>query len=481
MSNTTVTTRSAAEEAALHEVRRLQEEARRTERERVQLGQAQQRVRQLDSRAEAVTRRLDEAAARLPDLSLRPLEMPPMPGGTAATAVRLDRYCDELEGAVKAYELLASTAIDKAALTLQRRQETARLWRVVADMTSRMPQLHAHCVVMGQHTGEPVPTLRIPSKPDALAELEVIRGHRHEIQALLKVWESREKTLNARQTVQAASARLAGTDVTAHSADRTLQAAEVGIRARAQASLQAHLTAEMIRHNLKRESLPAGLAALVANALTQAASGDIRDLRPEVSVWLAREAAQREGVRHAEQLLQTVPEGVNEDNKLRRRWGQLTSQLQRVMNAMDPMTPSLQREHEQLRADAQRHVNLMLARADWVAVMTRSGCEVLERADGGGLVVIDLDHPDVYLEVLEYMDEHGTFAASLELKADPDAVIVDENAVTEAVCRKLQQASGHSAPNVSAQSEVVERKSQISRGRRPAVRRPMAMQRPLSS
>ena len=51
MSNTTITTRSAAEEAALAEVRRLQEEARRLERERLQQAQARERIQRLDHRA----------------------------------------------------------------------------------------------------------------------------------------------------------------------------------------------------------------------------------------------------------------------------------------------------------------------------------------------------------------------------------------------------------------------------------------------
>ena len=308
----------------------------------------------------------------------------------------------------------------------------------------------------------------------------LVQAHHQAVQALLPKWEARRQQLAARRATLAASARAVGTTVVAQTAAHSLQAAESARRAEAKARLEAHMAQELARHDLQRTALPAGLEALVAYAVDQAALGDPRDLRPEVSVWLAREAAQRQGTAQAEALLQTVPEGVNEDAALRRRWLQLAGRQQRVLNAMDPMSLSLQREHEQLCRDAQRHVNLLLARADWVAVMTRAGCEVLERDDGGGLVVNDLDHPEVYLEAQEFSDENGGFAVSLELKAEPCAHIADEQAVTEAVCRKLQQAPTQGTAKVDKHSEVVERKTSISRGRRPGVRRPMALQRPLS-
>lgn len=480
MSNTTITTRSAAENAALREVRRLQAEAQRLQRERQRLAQTSGRIAQLDARAQQITTRLDEAASGLPDLQFRPLAMPAAPVGTETDATALERYAQTLDDAVTAYERAAREAIDHARQALQRRHETARLWRDLCGLEDRLAQLHRHCAELARHTGEPLPLVHRPARPDTQAALERVQAHHQAVQALVSQWEARRNALASRQTAQAAAARTMGHALQARTADAALQAADQLVRNAALKTVQTHVAAELSRRDMAEADLPAGLREQLTDVQALAAQGDTRDLRAEVSVWLAREAAQRDGVRHADALLLAVPEGVNEDEALRQRWTQLAAQLQRVMNGMDPMTPHLLREHEQLGADAQRHVNLMLARADWVAVMTAAGCEVLECEDGGGLVVLDLDHPEIYLEAQEYVDDQGTFAVSLELKADKGTPISDEGALTDAVCRKLQQAAGHSAPKVSAHSEVVERKSRITRSQRPAVRRAAALQQPLS-
>jgi hypothetical protein len=199
-------------------------------------------------------------------------------------------------------------------------------------------------------------------------------------------------------------------------------------------------------------------------ALQQAARHDFRE---SVTRWIAREKQRRAGVALALELMQSAPEFVHEDPGLSQRWASLAEQLQRIAGGLEDINPSIEREYEQLRADACRLVNAAFTRADWVQAMCEQGFEVLERQDGQGLVVVDLDHPEIWLEATEYENEQGGFAATLELKTDASS-LPQEATITDDVCAKLARAAGSEAPGVSSEAAVVEHESRIKRARRPA-------------
>lgn len=99
--------------------------------------------------------------------------------------------------------------------------------------------------------------------------------------------------------------------------------------------------------------------------------------------------------------------------------------------------------------------------------MSEQGFEIFERDDGQGLVVVDLDHPEIWLEATPLEAGQGGFAAVLELKTDVESA-KDEAKVTDSICTKLARAAEGAKRDVATEAEVIERKSQITRGRRPA-------------
>ena len=200
------------------------------------------------------------------------------------------------------------------------------------------------------------------------------------------------------------------------------------------------------------------------------------DYRPSIARWIAREGQRRAGGVRALALLQCAPELVHEDAGLAQRWAILAEQLQRIAGGLEDLHPSVEREYAQLGADARRLVNAAFSRADWVQAMCAQGFDVLERQDGEGLVVVDLEHPDIWLEATEYEDAQGGFAATLELKTDATA-LAEETGITDAVCAKLARAAESGTPEVATEASVVEHDSRIKRARRPAAAKKTFAQR----
>lgn len=226
-----------------------------------------------------------------------------------------------------------------------------------------------------------------------------------------------------------------------------------------------HLTAA----GLNLADLPASTRGLITHAL---AHSHEQDLTAQVKRWVSREQHRSGSTQRAIELMQRAPELLQDSPDLSRRWSSLVIKLQRIAEGTEEMSPSIEREFDQLGRDARLNLKTALAKADWVKAMRTQGFEVLQRDDDGGLVVVDLSHPEVWLEAHEFESPDGGYATELELKTDASSSAELEEKLTADVCRRLAQAAApERAGDVHTESEVIEHERRIKRARRPAAAR----------
>lgn len=489
MSTTTVSVRSTARDADLAAVRRREaqareaahearrraaeqrrreaEELRREEQRRRRIAQLNQQVVAQEIRFQGLVERLDDAARRLPDLSLKAPRLASMSDKVATDPDRLADYVAQLTADVEKLARRVDRGIAEAEHQLQRRIARASAWRRTADLDQRIDLL----LRQGRETAAEIgvsPELQaLPARPHPDVDLEAVEAYEKELQACLDKMKNRYASLRARVQSRANAIRIGGALVQTSDAGDVLVRHREAEHARAMAEQRAHRDAELARAGLRLEDLPGAVRELIDSALEQAPN---RDYCPSITRWIAREKRKREGVERALGLMQSAPDMVHDDLELSRRWASLAAQLQRIAGGQEDFSVSVEHEYEQLRADAGRLVNTAFTRADWVEAMCQQGFEVLEREDGEGLIVVDLDQPEIWLEATEYTDEQGSFAATLELKTDAQ-LLPGEAAITDSVCQKLAQAASSAAPDVAAEAAVVEHENRIKRARRPAAAR----------
>lgn len=317
---------------------------------------------------------------------------------------------------------------------------------------------------MAQSLGKPAEVVRTPARPDREADLEEIRAY---VSALCKQRDALDREryeLSARAASRQCAAELAGETVLTQSAEQALARHEAECKEQARTALAAHRDAGLERVGLNLSELPGTACHLIEVALAQAHRMDQGD---RVTRWIVHEHQRRTSVEQALALLQSTPNLVHEDKALAWRWINLTAQLQHIASGLGDFSPMIEREYRQICDDARRWVNSEFTKVDWAQNMREQGFEALEREDGQGLVVVDLENLDVWLEVEELETEHGGYAALLELKTD-DRASTGEAAVTDSICSRLARVAGASADHVAAETEVIERKPSITRGRRPA-------------
>jgi hypothetical protein len=304
------------------------------------------------------------------------------------------------------------------------------------------------------------------AKPDREAELEDVQAYEAALVQRLGELAQHHASLLARIASRKTAQDLGGSHVDTRGADELLSRHEAERKARVVTLLRAHLDDELRNNDLCHDKLPGAVQAQIEFALDQA---HCQDYRASITRWIARERQHRDGVKRALDLMRHTPELVHDDHALSQRWTSLIGQLQLIASGLEEFTPNIEREYEQLRADAHRLVNTAFTKVDWVRAMTEQGFEILERTDGQGLIVVDLDHPEAWLEATPIEAEDGGFGAMLELKTDVDAL--DDAKATDDVCAKLSRVAGSAAPGIATEAEVVERKRRIERGRRPRVLR----------
>lgn len=480
MSTTTVSFRSTTEDAEIDALRRreaeareasrraalrAEEERRREEAIRRRIAAAQQRIAEQEARYQREVTRLDEAARRLPDLSLSAPGLSSMSRETARDPVKLDAYAESLRSDVDRFSQVLNAAIAEAERLLQRRMAKAASWRNAADLEQQIALLVQRSKDEAARMHLEFTTPSLPAKPSAEAELETVQAYEAMLAQSAREAKRQFEDLRARVIAHEKAVALSGRQIQARNADAVLSSHEADRENHARESLRKQCDDELARTGLRFGELPAGVRAQIEMALELA---PLHDFHPSVTRWIAREKQRRDSIARALELMQSVPDLIHADPQLSRRWSSLAGQLQRIAGGLEDHTPHVEREYEQIRADAHLVLNTAFTRADWIQAMSQEGFEVLERADGNGLVVIDLEHPEIWLEATEYEAAEGGFAASLELKTDAVSTsAAEETALTDDICAKLARAAGSASPSVATQSEVVEHKSHITRGRRP--------------
>jgi hypothetical protein len=195
--------------------------------------------------------------------------------------------------------------------------------------------------------------------------------------------------------------------------------------------------------------------------------------------WIARVKQHLEGTQKSLIMMQRVPEMIHENKQLSLRWSRLVARLQRVAGGLDEFTPDLDREYHQIAVDAGRNICAAYTKADWVCAMSEQGFEVFERENREGMVVVDLNNLDVWLEADEIQSNEGDgFGVSMELKTDANSSSEQEDAITESVCSRLKQVMSATNDVTDVHSEVVSRTQKITRGKRPT-RKLKTLQLPL--
>ena len=496
MSTTTVSVRSTTEEAILEDVRnreaeareaarraaeraaRVEEEKRRREAlEREMLRRRLEAANQIIARQDALYQkevsRLDEASRHLPDLSFRAPSLPGLSSGVAGNPEKLEEYAGKLTSTVQNFSRELDGAIAEAERLLARRIAKATAWRTASDLEQSTAVRTQAGREVAARLNEPVVFPALPEKPGTEVELEAVEGYVVALRSALDAINRQYARLIACEEARERAAALAGSHVKTRSASEAHARHESARIASAQAKLGETVEAALSSSGMALNELPDAMQFLIEDALLHAHTLDRTE---QVVRWVAREKQHQDGMRRAMFLMQRAPETLHDDAALTQRWANLLVHLQRVAGGLEELTPSLDREYEQICADAQRNLNTAFTKADWVKAMSEQGFEILEREDGQGLVVVDLDHPEVWLEATELESPDGGFGAVLELKTDMEPGADQEAAITARVCSRLGQVAGAAASKVQTQAEVIERKNRITRGRRPSkARKAMAL------
>lgn len=461
MSTTTVSFSSTTHDAKIEELRRREAEAREAIRRRI--GVASATIAEQEARLQRAVARLDEAARRLPDLTLRAPQLSAMSGDIGQDPARLEAYAVRMTAEVEHFSRRLDSAIAEAERMLQRRIRKAAAWRSAADVERQLELIIQRCRNEAARLQDNFTLPALPAKPNKEAELEMVEAYVRALRQRHGEMERHHASLRARVESRQYAIDLGGSRVAMRSADAVLARHEAEQRTRAVDALRAHCDAELARYGLRLEGLTGAVQAQIEAALEQAQG---QDWRESIARWIAHEKQQRDGVARALALLQCAPDLVHDDPRLSRRWAALAAQLQRIASGLEDLTPSVEREYEQLRTDARHLINTAFTKADWVRAMSEQGFEIFERQDGQGLIVVDLDHPETWLEATPLEAEQGGFGVTLELKTDADS-LAGEVEVMDTICAKLARVAKSATPGVATNAEVIDHKRRIERGHRP--------------
>jgi hypothetical protein len=442
---------------------RLREAAAR-EAARCRVQAASRAVANLEEEFQQQLARLDAALRRLPDLSLQAPALPTPRSRLTEDPAALERYQANVARVVESFKRQLDTSIAEAERLLEKRLATASAWRLAGDLEQRATARLQAARTTAARLNSTVRSLAMPARPGTEAELETVQRYVEQLQAALMSVEAEAQRVEAQSEARDRAAELGGTRVAGRDAEDARAQHVAERRAAAQSALRGSVVAGLAAAGLREEDLSASVRALIKESMAHAAAADRRE---QVARWIARDGQRHHGVQRALCMMQEAPEMVHEEHGLAARWSSLLARLQRVAGGLEELTASIEREYEQLRSDAGRHVTTAFTKADWIKTMTEQGFEVLEHEDGGGLVLVDLDHPEVWLEATELKSEQGGFGAVLELRTDADLPAERDAAVTSSVCARLAQAQRATGADILTETEVIERAPRIERGRRP--------------
>ena len=453
---------AAQRKAARAEAQRAERERQRQEKERLRIERAHQQVAAQEEIFQRAVARLDEAARHLPDLTLTAPSLPELREDVASDIEQLEAYATTLEVMVKRFGLQLGTAINQAEEQLRRRKAKAESWQRIADMEQQYAQLTQVCTKLAHDLDQECKVDSLRERPHSAAGLEEVLACEMQVRASLDSVNELHVHLCDRAAARARATGLAGPKVTVRDARTALNEFEVARREAARAQLLQHRDKQLRAYDVAMEQLPSAVRGLIEHAVDEAHMHDRSD---RISAWIRQESQRRDGIAMAMKLMQCPPEMVHDEPALARRWNILSDRLQRIASGLEAFVPEVDHEYAQLQNDANCFRKAACGRVNLVTQLRGQGYEVYERGDDQGMVVVDLDNPDVHLLLTEHAAEGGGTVSVMELMADSAAV--DDAKVTEDACKRLANAAAQQTPGMTTKSEVLERKQRLSRAPRP--------------
>lgn len=479
MSTTTVSFHATAQDVKLEELRWAEEAAREAarlaaareaEKRRIEesirqrMHAANRLIASTEARYRALLLRLDEAAGRLPDLILAAPQLPHLDSETAGDLLPLEAYAHGLTSQVNAFERRLDEGIAAAEHRLRRRLAKAAAWREIVDLQAQLDLRHRANLDIATGLNERLDAAGLPP-PAADAELEAVETHVGALRRALDAAATTNRALKARQAAQRRAADLAGTARDAGNAEDRVQRFEAAVLDAVRRRIEDRIAAALDRTGQQLADLSDATRMLIEGALTNAGGPDQGE---RVTRLILSEKERRDGIARALSFITRPPDLSQGDPALIRRWTNLLGQFQRVAGGLDAFSPSLEREHQDIAAAADRQRNAAFSKASWIRAMAEQGFEVVQRDDGDGLILVDLDNPDIWLEATEVAPKDGTtdgFGAVLEMRTDGASAASHEVAATD-ICARLARVAAP-RPNITSVAEVVERDSRVPRARRP--------------
>lgn len=468
MSTNDVLVRRAAEAAKLEDLRR--QEAEQAERERQRLGFANQKVSQLDQRFRELVSRRDQAASHLPDLSLQEPAWPALSAAVSQNAAEVERYATQLQNVVEKFDRELTLAIRTAESVLEDRRARADAWRAATALEEAVKvsreNLASACRAVQENPPSPSPLNRPVADASLVALKQYISTLQAQVAAIQQQTDAARRRLDTRRVGQS----LAGNQVAASSsAEAALSHHAAQRRADAREKLEVTLQQALADSKLSMSALPPGSRVLLDVIVDADEATDTR--RELIRRVVARERVVQDNAAAALSLMQAAPDLVHANPSRAKRWANLVSQLQAVCGGLTALSPYHYQEYNQIKLDAQRDLDRRFVQTEFVNALRAQDFNPLEDAEGR-LIIEDLRNLGVWLEETQPLEltegERGGIATVLELKTDaPVAETAKDEQVIASVCERLH-AAGHGSSNVQSHHEVLDRKSKISRGRRPA-------------
>lgn len=457
---------AAAREAAQREARRKEAEAQAI---RQRIGNARAAIAAQDQRYQTVVGRLDQERARLPDLWLATRPFPDdAPGGVQTTPEVWEAHAARVERFVTDFEHEINAAIREAERQLERRRQLAATYLQIDEVCAEAALRLGRVESIARHVQARVRS-RPLERPTTDLDLECAQAALARLRAGLVAIREEEDRLETQWSTTQRTRALSGAAASGASADQAhadyLQTRQTEARAATRRAIDQALQAHQLQEKALPESLRLQLQYLMASSLEQ-------DGREHVRTLLAREASRQRGIAKADTLMIQVPDGVADHPDLAQRWAALTGRLQRVAAGQEAMVESIEREHEQLRGDAQRRLSGAYALADWVKALHQAGIQAQATEDERRWILLDDSAPGSWILATLYDDDDGALNIKTELFKDesaPPDPQADARAVDSA-CGKLRQAAQQTDRKVGAAAQEVERDARLRRKRRPPVK-----------
>lgn len=471
---------SSANDIKAAELRRRQAEAREARRKAAEL-KAERKAQEVARRRIATANlaiydqellfqrevaRLDEATQRLPDLSMATPVLPNLEMSNYRAPEDVEAYAAIVAIEVGLFTKQLDSAIVESERLLQRRLATAEAWREVKDLENNAELRKETIDALAGHLKLVLEEITLPLRPDTNAELEDVQAYLEAIkQSMAEINRKFSSLISCQQSRERAS-ELSGTKLHSSKAENALKEHQASLLASAKITLRQTLDQALNSYEMCFEELPKAIQLLIEDTIEKAGTSDKSE---QLIRWVAREKQHLDAIQKSLSMMQNIPELVHENEHLSYRWSRLVERLQRVAGGIDEFEPDLDREYSQIFRDTSRKVCSAYTRSDWMCAMSKQGFEVFERENGQGLVVVDLNNLDVWLEADEVQSKEGAgFGVSMELKTDADNTPDQEGAITENVCSRLGQVKDATAENANGQGAIIARTPKITRGKRPA-------------